>query len=188
MRIRLTFHISVLCLAILVFNIPLVTHAQLFDGEREGLLIGGGLGYTAAAITSEGNILGGFYSVSGFTTTGRIGYGLSDQLTIYFSSPVTDIVPSLGVMYFPDQKSDYYLQGLIGYRSSNLYSLLSIGGGIGYHFHDQITLEGMLGYNRYSYSITTPGYDSWFFSSPAYTTEFDFNILTLAVTFNVYFY
>lgn len=82
MIIRLTFHISVLYIAILVFSTPLVTHAQLFDGEREGLLIGGSLGYAAIATGTDSS--GESFSVSGFTATGRIGYGLSDQLTIFF--------------------------------------------------------------------------------------------------------
>ena len=165
----------------LVCTTPLVTHAQLFDGEREGLFIGGGIGYAAIATGADSS--GESFSASGFTTAGRIGYGLSDQLIIYFSSTVPNLVPSLGLMYFTDRRSDYYLQGLLGYTSANQDSLLSIAGGLGYELRDHVTLEGMLGYNRFSDTYTA--YRGFFQRYTATTTT---NIITIALTFNVYFY
>ena len=185
MKTHLCFSMLTTLVVLLICGTPLVTQAQLFDGEREGLLIGGGLGY--AAITTGADSSGESFSGSGFTTTGRIGYGLSDQLTIYFSSTVPNLVPSLGFMYFTDQRSDYYLQGLLGYTSANQDSLFSIAGGLGYELRDHVTLEGMLGYNRFSDTYTTYGGSFWggFTTGTATTTT---NIITIAVTFNVYFY
>lgn len=90
-------------------------------------------------------------------------------------------------MYFPDERPDYYLQGLLGYTSANQHNLLSIAGGIGYELRDQVTLEGMLGYNRYSYTYTTYG-GSFFGGFTTGTATTAINIMTVAVTFNVYFY
>ena len=155
MKTHLCFSMLTTLVILLICGPPLVTHAQLFDGEREGLLIGGGLGYAAIATGEDSS--GESFTGSGFTTTGRIGYGLSDQLIIYFSSTVPNLVPSLGFMYFTDRRSDYYLQGLLGYTSANQDSLFSIAGGLGYELRDHVTLEGMLGYNRYSDTYTTYG-------------------------------
>ena len=173
-------------IVLLICGTPLVTHAQLFDGEREGLLIGGGLGYAAIATGADSS--GESFSGSGFTTTGRIGYGLSDQLTIYFLSTVPNLVPSLGFMYFADRRSDYYLQGLLGYTSANQDSLFSIAGGLGYELRDHVTLEGMLGYNRFSDTYTTYGGSLFYGSFTTGTATTTTNIITIAVTFNVYFY
>ena len=166
-------------IVLLICSTPLIARAQLFDGEREGLLIGGGLGFAAVA---AGDSSGESFSGSGFSATGKIGYGLSDQLTLYFSTPVTSLVPSLGFMYYPDRRSDYYLQGVLGYTSANQDSIVSIAGGIGYELRDHVTLEGMLGYNRFSYTYTSYG---WFSRSVRDNT---INIITIAATFNVYFY
>ena len=175
------------CLSFLMLVViaPLIADAELFDGEREGLMIGGGVGYAASG-TGQ-NSSGESLSASGITTTARIGYGLSDQLTLYFSSGVPNLVPRLGVMYFADPKAEYYLQGLIGYTSTAGKSLLSIAGGLGYQLRKYVTLEGMLGYSSFSDTYTT--YDGSFFSgfttSPETTTT---NIITISCTFNVYFY
>ncbi len=183
MNSRLSILVAII---LLVCGIPLITDAQLFDGKREGLLIGGGVGFAAAATGNDDS--GGSFSRTGFVTSGRIGYGLSDELTIYFSSSVPNIVPSLGVMYFADPNSEYYLQGLFGYASGSSYSLFSIAGGLGYELRDRITLEGMFGYHRHTDTYYSPyqasllwgPYDS---SEPTHT-----NIITMAVTFNFYFY
>ena len=184
MKLNGRFSILTLLIVLLICGMPLVTHAQLFDGEREGLLMGGGVGY--AAIATGGNSSGESFSGSGFTTTGRIGYGLSDQLTIYFLSTVPSLVPSLGFMYFPNDDSDYYLQGSLGYTSADQDSLFSITGGFGYELRDHVTLEGMLGYNRFSDTYTTFSGSIWDVTTGTATTTT--NIITIAVTFNYYFY
>ena len=144
-----------------------------------------GIGYAVIATGADSS--GESFSASGFTTAGRIGYGLSDQLIIYFSSTLPNLVPSLGFMYFTDRRSDYYLQGLLGYTSADQDSLLSIAGGLGYELRDHLTLEGMIGYNRFSDTYTTYGGSFWggFYTTTATTTT---NIITIALTFNVYFY
>ncbi len=167
-------------IVLLICSTPLGARAQLFDGERQGLLIGGGLGF--AAIAGGDDSSDDSFSASGFTAAGHIGYGLSDELTLYFSSPVQHIVPSLGFKYYPDPSSDHCLQGLLGYTSGDKDSLVSIAGGIGYRLHDQLTLEGMLGYNRYSYTYTSYGYYG------RYNRDNTVNMFTIAATFNVYFY
>ena len=154
---------------------PLVARAQLFDGEREGLLIGGGLGFAAVA---AGDSSGESFSGSGFSTNGKIGYGFSDQLTLYFSTPITALVPSLGVMYYPNRRSDFFLQGVFGYTSFDEDGIVSIAGGLGYELRDHVTLEGLLGYNRFSNT-----YYTWF----GRRTE-TIHIIIIGATFNVYFY
>lgn len=172
-------------IVLFIWSPPLIAQAQLFDGEREGLLIGGGLGFAVIAMGDDHS--GESFSGTGFTTTGRIGYGLSDQLTLYFSSAVPNLVPSLGVMYYPDRRSDYYLQGLFGYTSANRDSLMSIAGGMGYVLREHVTLEGMLGYNRFSDTYTTYGGSFWG-GFTTYTATTTLNIITITATFNVYFY
>ena len=83
------FSILTTLIVLLIYGTSLVADAQLFDGEREGFLLGTGVGFAAAA--SGGN--GG--SATGFAVSGKIGYGMSDQMAIYFSSPVPSIMPSI---------------------------------------------------------------------------------------------
>ena len=185
MKMNVRFSIFTILIVLLICNTPLVTDAQLFDGEREGLMIGGGIGYAAIATGQDSS--GESFSASGVTTAGRIGYGLSDQLTLYFSSAVPNLVPSIGVMYFADPSSEYYLQGLIGRTRAAEDSLLSIAGGFGFELRKYVTLEGMLGYN--SFTDTYTEYEGSFFGgfNPV-TKTMTTNIITLSVTFNVYFY
>ena len=179
------FSVFTILIVLLICGAPLIADAQFFDGEREGLMIGGGLGY--AGIVTGQDSSGESFSASGFTTTGRIGYGFSDQLTLFFSSAVPNIVPSIGVMYFADSRTNNYLQGLIGYTSAAEDSLLSIAGGVGFGLNKHVTLEGMLGFNRFTDTYTS--YGGSFFDGLTTSTETTMtDILTIAVTFNVYFY
>ena len=165
---------------ILICGTPLVTHAQLFDGEREGLLLGIGVGY--AAVASGGAIEG---SATGFAASGKLGYGLSDQLAVYLSSTVPSVIPNLGFIYFTDRNSDYYLQGALGYTSADEDSLLSISGGIGYELRDHLSLELGLGYIRYTDTYTS-AWNPWTGQTVNETSQS--NIITIAATFNVHFY
>ena len=180
MKMNGRFWMLTTLIVLLICGTPLVTHAQLFDGEREGLLLGIGVGY--AAVASGGAIEG---SATGFAVSGKLGYGLSDQLTIYLSSAVPSIVPSLGFLYFTDRNSDYYLTGSLGYVSGDQDSILSISGGMGYELRDHMSLELMLGYNRISDTYTS-AWNPWTGETINETSES--NIITIAATFNVHFY
>ena len=177
MKTNLRLSILTILIVLLICGTPLIADAQLLDGEREGFLLGVGAGFAVAVSGGKGD------SATGFALSGKIGYGISDQMAIYFSSPVPSIVPGLGFMYFTDRNSDGYLTGLLGYSSGNQDSILSIAGGMGYKLQDSVSLEVMLGFNRISdtYSST---------SSTGYTFNktFHADIITIAGTFNVYFY
>lgn len=180
MKMNRRFGMLTTLIVLLICSTPVVTDAQLFDGEREGLLLGIGLGY--AAIASGGDIEG---SATGVAVSGKLGYGLSDQLTIYFSSTVPSVIPSLGFMYFTDRNSDYYLHGGLGYTSADEDSLLSISGGIGYELRDHVSLELGLGYIRYTDTYTS-AWNPWTGETINETSQS--NIITIAATFNVHFY
>ena len=180
MKMNGRFWMLATLIVLLICSTPLVARAQLFDGEREGLLLGIGVGY--AAIASGGDIEG---SATGFATSGKLGYGLSDQLTIYLSSTVPSIIPGLGFMYFTDRNSKYYLTGLLGYTSGDQDSLLSISGGIGYELRDHVSLELGLGYIRYTDTYTS-AWNPW--TGQTFNETSHSNIITIAATFNVHFY
>ena len=180
MKMNRRFWILTTLIVLLICAVPLVARAQLFDGEREGLLLGIGVGY--AAIASGGDIEG---SATGFATSGKLGYGLSDQLTIYLSSTVPSIIPSLGFMYFTDRNSNYYLTGLLGYASGDQDSLLSLSGGIGYELRDHVSLELGLGYIRYTDTYTS-AWNPW--TGQTFNETSESNVITIAATFNVHFY
>ena len=179
MKINLRFILTTL-IVLLICGTPLVASAQLFDGEREGLLLGVGVGL--AALASGGNYEG---AASGFVVSGKIGYGMSDQLSLFLSSAVPQFSPHLGFMYFTDRNADYYLQGLIGFADSEEDRHLSISGGVGYELRDQMFLELMLGYTRFSYSYTT-GINFW--TGEVINETSVTNVITIAATFNVHFY
>ena len=179
MKINLRFILTTL-MVFLICGAPLVASAQLFDGEREGLLLGIGVGY--AAVASGGDYEG---SAAGFVTSGKIGYGMSDQLSLFLSSAVPHFSPHLGLMYFTDQNSAYYLQGLLGFAGSEEDRHLSISGGIGYELRDHVSLELMLGYTRFSDTYTT-GINFW--TGEVINETSVTNIITIAATFNVQFY
>lgn len=180
MKRNAPFSVYVFSILFLMLRAPLVTEAQLFDGEREGLLLGAGVGY--AAIASGGAIEG---SAAGFAVSGKLGYGLSDQLAVYLSSTVPSVLPGLGFLYFTDRNSDYYLTGLLGYVSGDQDSILSISGGIGYELRDHISLELILGYNRVSDTYTR-SFNIWTGEIINETSES--RMMTIAATFNVHFY
>ena len=180
MKMNRRFGLFITLIVSLIWGTPLVTDAQLFDGEREGLLLGTGLGY--AAIASGGEIEG---SATGFALSGKVGYGVSDQLTLYFSSTVPSIIPSLGFMYFTEQDSDFYLQGALGYTSADQDSLFSISGGLGYELRDHVSLEFGLGYMRFSDTYTSE-WNIW--TGEIVNETAHSNIITIAATFNVHFY
>lgn len=175
----------------------------LFDGERDGLLLGVGVGF-AGVISSTVEYYG--YTDpdvrSGWIASGKIGYGLSDQLALFLSSPVRDFSPHFGFMYFTER--GVYLQGLVGfltyenahfassdeyedYQDYHFYDReerhLLISGGVGYELRDQISLEFMLGYTRFSDIESRRGEGLEVIQEKVTT-----HIMMIAVTFNVHFY
>ncbi len=178
-------------MVLLICGTPLVARAQLFDGERDGLILGAGVGFAGVMSYTYSTLE--YYDHtdtdvgSGWIASGKIGYGLSDQLALFLSSPVRDFSPHFGFMYFTER--GVYLQGLIGFltyenahfASSDEYlddihfyheeRPLLISGGVGYELRDQISLEFVLGYAR-----------------DASSKSFLADILTIAATFNVHFY
>lgn len=152
-----------------------VAEAQLFDGKREGLVVGVGVGYAAAAA-------GGIGAAAGFTTFGRIGYGFSDAFTLYFSSSLPSIAPAIGVLYTPERWDPYYFQGTLGYASLGDDSLLSVSGGLGYEVRDHVTLEFALGFHRHTESHTHS--INWW-TGETLTETSQTNIITIAATLNV---
>ncbi|MDE0634987.1 MAG: hypothetical protein OXI43_03925 [Candidatus Poribacteria bacterium] len=178
MKMNKHFFILTTLMMLLICGTPLATHAQLFDGKREGLILGGGIGYAAVAS-------GDYGSATGFTTLGKIGYGTSDQLIIYVSSSIISFFPSLGFAYYPNLDSDYFVQGALGYTSADNDSILSISGGMGYELRDHMALEFMLGYNRLSDTYTS---SFNIFTGATTTATSHSNFITIAATFNYYFY
>lgn len=178
MKMNGRFWILTTLIVLLICGAPLVASAQLFDGEREGLLLGVGVGF--AALASGGDYEG---AASGFVASGKIGYGMSDHLSLFLSSAVPQFSPHLGFMYFTDRNSNYYLQGLLGFARSEDDRHISISGGIGYELRDHVSLELMLGYTRFSDTYTT-GINFW--TGEVINETSVTNIITIAATFNVY--
>ncbi len=161
----------------------IIVHAQFIDGNREGLIFGGGIGYSGAAVDNKD--IDSDLTLSGFTTNGRIGYGVSNDLVIFLSSSIQNIFPGIGVMYFPDRTSQYFFQGTVGYTSANQDNLFAITGGIGYEFRKYLTLELILGYNRFTDTYTS---SLNIFTGETTTSTSHTNIITVSATFNVLMY
>lgn len=178
-----SFHYSILtALLIMLFcGSTCIVQAQLFDGEREGLILGGGIGYSVIATGDESSSFTG----SGFTTNGRIGYGLSNQFAVVLSSSIQNLFPGIGVMYYSDPNSQYFFQGSVGYTSADQDSLFALSGGIGYELREYFTLEFLLGYNRLTDTYTET-YN--FFTGASTTSTSQTNLITASVTFNVLMY
>ncbi len=160
---------------VLIYSVP--CKAELFDGERAGFILGAGVGY--AAVQSS------LYAASGFTGLGKIGYGLSDQFSLHLTTLPPSFTPSLGFNYFSKIDSPLYLHGGIGYGSADSDSNISISGGLGYEFHQHLSLEGILALNRYSDTYTS---QIDIYSGQIYNETTHYNFLTLAVTFNFSYY
>ena len=177
MKIKLRYRLYLTAsMILLICSAPIVVDAQMFDGNREGLFFGGGVGYA-------GVVSGDYGSATGFTTSGKIGFGVSDQLQIYISSDVLSFFPRVGLAYFLDPPSQLFVQGAVGYTSADDDSILSISGGAGYELSSHLTLEFLLGYN----SLSETQYSSFgFYGSSTETVKS--NYITIAATFNYYFY
>lgn len=170
---------------LLICSGPGVADAQFLDGNREGLIVGGGVGYAAAVGESLG-------SVAGFTPFGRVGYGFSDEFALYFSSSLPSIAPAIGCLYYPDRHAPYYFQGALGYVSFDEDSLLSLSGGVGYELRDHVMIEFSLGFHRftdtYTYTSYTDHIDLWIGRGTTVIETSHTNMITLAATFNVLLY
>lgn len=172
------FSILTTLIVVLICGIPVIAQAQLFDGEREGLLGGVGVGY--AAVQSSAVDM-----VSGFTGLGKIGYGLSNQFSLHLITLPPDITPGIGFNYFSNPISPLYLHGALGYASANQDSNILIAGGLGYEFRKYMSLEATLGLNRYSDTYTS---SIDIYTGQVYNDTAVYNILTFVVAFNFTYY
>ena len=181
MKISFRYSILTTLIIMLFCSSTFIAQAQLFDGEREGLIFGGGIGYSVIAAGDESSSFTG----SGFTTNGRLGYGLSNQLAVVLSSSIQNLFPGIGFLYFSDPNSQYFIQGSVGYTSADQDSLFAISGGIGYELREYVTLELILGYNRFSDTYTS-SYN--FFTGATTTSTSQTNIITVSATVNLLLY
>ena len=147
MKIDLVVLIVVTLMVLLVYSVPCVAQlevkSEVFDGRYEGLILGGGVGYSI--VSSDVSDL-----TSGLTAQGKIGFGTSDRFSLYFSTLIPSITPGLGFNYFPKADSRLYYHGLLGYKRADSDSNFLIAGGTGYEFHKYLSLEFTIGLNRYS--------------------------------------
>ena len=140
MKIYLRFAILTTLIVLLICGTPLIAlgqligPGQLFDEDLEGVLVGFGVGYAAAAAGDNSN------RFAGYAVAGKLGYGVSDKLAFYIASTRT-----FGCIFFRDPNSPFYLHGSIGGGSG-----LSVSGGIGYELPHHTAVELGLGVFRYA--------------------------------------
>lgn len=176
------FRKLVLCLLLASFTLALVSPASAFDGKRKGFMlgfgIGGGLSSYTQKITQKFEI-GSYetYEISesfprqndfAFRTDFRIGFGLSENVQLYWMSKVNWFgrkstfthnetvasgVGGLGVTYLlkPVDPSPYLVGGF-GFSSwslpfesgSDAWYGFGLTVGAGYQFANHLALEGSL--------------------------------------------
>ncbi len=187
MRIKysgLFFLVIVICfLIIFPFEI-----ANGFDGKREGVFIGLGIEPGVAMLpwidADDGNF---YYSVvpSFNVPNFRLGYGLSEQFTIflthraslnggYFYSSyyedfeTTDLyldgTSGIGFDYFPSQLQSFLITGCLGFATTvgpylddveDILIGLGFSGGLGYEFSRYLAINFMLDYRRFPATYDT---------------------------------
>ena len=105
----------------LAVSLCLLTSAMALDGKREGFIVGLGAGFHS----TNYEIYDDDISKSGFATSLKIGYGFSEQATLYyirnaswFSSNddlfVNGIMGIGSTYYFSPTSQSFYLSGAIG--------------------------------------------------------------------------
>lgn len=161
-----------------VVMIPMQAHA--FDGQRQGLFAGGGLGIGWADMSgvADGYFQSG--SAYGLGTAAKLGFGLSEQLVLFSSDRqtmyresdghnVTQGLTALGAMYFlkPTGPSAYFTAefGSVArsehtdhvswFSGSDGQSGAGFGLGGGYEFGNHIAVEGHV-----SWGDVSDGYGS----------------------------
>ena len=107
-------------LAIVVSSV-LATSAFSFDNKREGFIIGLGAGFHSTNFEYQGDDI----SKSGFATSLKIGYGFSEDVTLYYIRNASwfksdDNLHVNGMMgigstyYFSPRAETFYLSGAVG--------------------------------------------------------------------------
>lgn len=144
---------------------------DLGDGERQGFVVGGGIGYGVTNYIlsyTDGRRLydvetEAFNVLEGFSTRlqWKLGYAVLDDLVFYFTSPLFKYEPVLGVQKFSRNQLGFFYHGYFGYASRDVeVNLLrtqdvrermrmnrwDIGGGFGYEFREHFMLDMTLGY------------------------------------------
>lgn len=147
-----------------------MAQSEVFDGQYEGLILGGGFGYSI--VSNDVSAL-----ASGLTGQGKIGFGTSDRFSLYFSTLIPSILPGLGFNYFPKEDSRLYYHGLLGYARSDSDSNFLIAGGAGYEWRKYLSLEFTMRLNGYSDA-----------SANGINETTNYNILAVVGTFNFTFY
>lgn len=142
---------------------------QLFDGDLNGVIVGVGIGYAAAAHGDSSARVGGY------SAAGKLGYGVSDRLAFYLTSHL-----AFNGMYFPDPTKPFYLHGSVGSGGG-----LSISGGVGYELPHHTAVE--LGLGVFRYNDTAPAGYNLLTGETFYETS-AVNIITIGATFNVLLY
>ncbi len=177
MKTPLSFTVLTVVTVLLICCGQCLADAKFFDGNWEGLAIAGGVGYAVSPVENRG-------SVNGFTTIGRIGYGLSDRFMLFLSSSIPTIAPTVGFLYAPNRHVPYYFQGALGYESSGEDRLMSLSGGIGYEVREHVALELSLGFNRF-----TETYSSFIISTgETVKNTSNTNSITLAAIIKFFMY
>ena len=187
---------------------------DFLDSKREGMFAGGGVAYGStrfSASVSKGELYASDQIMSNALSGGlqwRLGYATSERLAFYVTSFATNLEPSLGVMMFSEKYQGYYLNALVGYSSFGYETSLPVeteeervnlstwqlGAGVGYEFRPHFTIEGMVGYSRFTIPDSYVVYDWTDWSDdfrlepePLYA-DFHLNRITLFVSVNYLFY
>lgn len=170
---------------------------ELFDGKREGFLVGTSVSYVNRRLSvsstenDPGSLLTDSTSESIFFSTpslnslvGRVkaGYGLSNQFILFASggfnigSSGINISPGVGAgaMWFPSQDENYYLKASASLLGETNNSILSIAGGIGYQFHRYWTIDATVGRATVSSSLLE--------------SNFTLRITTIEISLNAWYY
>lgn len=133
----------------------LTTNVQAFDDNKEGFILGLGIG--ASSIKTD--IVGGDSRDSALATSLKLGYGLNEQLTVYLGAigdaykydgkgkSVNTALTGIGIDYYFDANKPYYVTGMIGAstitdlqksKDQTGYGFLV---GAGYEITDHVTLQ-----------------------------------------------
>jgi len=133
----------------------LTTNANAFDNNKEGFMLGLGIGASSVKTTYTG----GDSRDTGFATSLKLGYGLNEQLVAYLAAQgdaykyndkgdsVNTALTGIGIDYYIDQNSPFYVTGMIGFGSvSELKKSKDQTGygflvGVGYEVIDHVTLQ-----------------------------------------------
>jgi len=105
----------------------LISNANAFDDKKEGFMLGLGIGASSIKTTYTG----GDSRDIGLATSLKLGYGFNEQLAVYFGligdaykydgkdKTVNTVLSGVGVDYYLEENSPFYLTGMVGFGSVN---------------------------------------------------------------------